>query len=385
MRGASNVYFHVTATALSIPPVSTACKQAVGDIWLVLRPVIDAFSPDNLPPQIVEIARNAKPQLRRYSDEAVLEAIRGLAKGESGGAGLPTTDAEQRRAERHAIVTGLSDEDASGHSLFQSQPVERDAFAAGGPLLASAVGSLALVHRLREVRVLRGFQRLEPPLGDPFTLPCAPLSRGRLSWLPAVQVYGEGIYFELASDPLSAWQSQAPVRQRVDGIRAKFALVRPDADSAFITPQFLLMHSLTHLLINQLALDCGYSSSSLRERIYAGSDSDGAPWAGALIYTSSASSDGTLGGLVRQGEPDLFGRTLVAAVENAEWCSSDPLCIESTGQGVDALNLAACHACAIVSETSCEHRNAFLDRALITGTPNARGLGFFNDRTSARP
>ena len=99
--------------------------------------------------------------------------------------------------------------------------------------------------------------------------------------------------------------------------------------------------------------------------------------AGLLLYTASGDSEGTLGGLVRQGEPGRLDRTLAAALKNAAICSSDPLCIESAGQGTHALNMAACHACSLLPETSCEEGNLLLDRVLVIGTPDEAATGFF--------
>ena len=101
--------------------------------------------------------------------------------------------------------------------------------------------------------------------------------------------------------------------------------------------------------------------------------------AGILIYTASGDSEGTLGGLVRQGRPDAFPRIFRKAIASARTCSNDPVCILSRGQGREALNLAACHACALLPETCCEERNGFLDRGLVVGTYDARKAGFYCD------
>jgi hypothetical protein len=143
-----------------------------------------------------------------------------------------------------------------------------------------------------------------------------------------------------------------------------------------LTPAQLLIHSFSHLLIRQLSFECGYDSSSLRERLYV-SDAAEHPMCGLLIYTASGDSEGTLGGLVRQGEPGRLDATIRAALANAAICSSDPLCIESEGQGTHSLNRAACHACALLPETSCEEGNLLLDRAVVIGTPDQPDLGFF--------
>jgi hypothetical protein len=121
----------------------------------------------------------------------------------------------------------------------------------------------------------------------------------------------------------------------------------------------------------------GYGSASLRERIYCSFDQDSEPMNGILIYTASGDSEGTMGGLVRQGEPQRLLATLSAALQKAQWCSSDPICIETTGQGTDNANLAACHGCLLVSETSCEEGNRLLDRATLVGKPDKMDIGFF--------
>jgi hypothetical protein len=125
-------------------------------------------------------------------------------------------------------------------------------------------------------------------------------------------------------------------------------------------------------LINEWSLDGGYPAAALRERLYAYEN-----MAGVLIYTATSDSAGSLGGLVAQGEIDSLASSLPAAFERAGWCSNDPLCMESEASGADSVNLAACHACVLLPETSCETNNSFLDRALLvsTGVP-----GYFTMR-----
>jgi hypothetical protein len=123
------------------------------------------------------------------------------------------------------------------------------------------------------------------------------------------------------------------------------------------------------VLISQLIFDCGYGSSSLRERIYF---SDEHPrMTGVLIYTAAGDSEGTMGGLVRMGLPSFLERSVARALDSARWCSSDPVCIESQGQ------LAACHSCALLPETSCEQQNRLLDRGVLIGTLDRPDTGFF--------
>lgn len=144
-----------------------------------------------------------------------------------------------------------------------------------------------------------------------------------------------------------------------------------------INSRLILIHTFSHIFIRQLAFECGYDSSSLRERLYVSTD-PALPMAGFMIYTANGDSEGTLGGLVRQGYPGRLEQTLSSAVRNASICSSDPLCIESSGQGLFSLNLASCHACGLLPETSCEEGNLLLDRAMIVGTPDDLSFGYFS-------
>ena len=374
MRGASNVYFPVVASAISIPPNSTACLNEVGRIWRrTIRPHLAPDGSDSAE-RFVTPAKNASPVLRKFTDQQVLEAISLHLRGPNDGSeDLPKTEEEQRAIERTAIVEGRSDEDAWGASIFQADPVPREELLAADKDAARFIDRVVLINRLREVRVLRGFQRLARGITkDSYSSECAPVSRARKKWLPAVEVHGEGIYVELDPAAVIHWAAS-------ELVKARYALFRRHLPGPLkdVSPEFVLIHTLAHLLIVQLSLDCGYSSASLRERLYVREGSEGTPWYGLMIFTATASSDGTLGGLVRQGRPDLLLKTLRTALENAEWCSSDPLCIESEGQGMDAMNLAACHSCCVISETSCEHRNLLLDRALVVGTPDDPGVGFF--------
>jgi hypothetical protein len=251
-----------------------------------------------------------------------------------------------------------------------------------------------LVERLRETRVFYGFDRLEQLnsnslVGMPDSAmrqlfrypPVEPQDR----WLPAVETYGEGIFLEINEDGLSSWQHEQAdwLEKRLnDGF-----IMRLHGESKTLPPlgpagrswasRYLLVHSLAHVLINQLVYECGYGTASLRERLYISSDSD-APMAGILIYTAAGDSEGTLGGLVRLGRPDRLGPVLRRALSRASWCSADPVCSEPHGQGSKLANLAACHACVLLPETSCETINQGLDRAMIVGVPTDRHRGFFS-------
>ncbi|MFE9975774.1 DrmB family protein [Streptomyces hirsutus] len=236
--------------------------------------------------------------------------------------------------------------------------------------LARRFGRIVLADRLREVRALAGFTRVSPDA----TVVAADTSR-RLKWLPAVEVFGEGVFLTLDRDALREWEQDAEVRRRVRGMRA-------DLDRSFqkdrlesvtgpeLSPRFVLLHTLAHLLIRQLSFESGYTTASLRERIYARPEQD---QYGILVYTAAGDAEGTLGGLVRQGEPPRLAETLLRMTESAAWCSADPLCAEHSGQGFGNLNRAACHSCALLPETSCETGNSLLDRALVVGGEHVPG------------
>jgi hypothetical protein len=193
-------------------------------------------------------------------------------------------------------------------------------------------------------------------------------------------VYGEGIFLELDSERIKQWLRDHPAAgRRITPLADHYNSVRVSRQQPQrnLTPKFILLHTLAHVLINQLSFDCGYGSASLRERLYCDFTDPAQPMHGILIYTASGDSEGTMGGLVRQGRHGRFEATLRRALNQASWCSSDPVCIESAGQGSDSSNLAACHGCCLLPETSCEEGNRLLDRAMLVGKPEDPDLGFF--------
>jgi hypothetical protein len=382
LRGASNIYFPVPASAISIPPLSSKLVQ---DMVVRGRSTYNALKKDSAEGRAenrkfyIQMFQNGIPGFHRYDSEQIGRAMDILMENAAAG-GQKLTEAQQKDRERQALINN-SDESAQGDDDFENEVVDRYEFIKA-PLLNGYLEVLAKVRRLREVRAIRGFQRIESaPVADSYTQACAPLSRYKEDWLPAIETRGEGIYFEISKDRLAEWEASKTVldhiRPLVDHFKRYCVDRGIEVDLNFVSPGFLLIHTLSHLLIKQLSLECGYSSASVRERLFYGSN-DSARWCGVLLYTATASADGTLGGLVRQGEPENLNSMMASALENARWCSSDPLCIESEGQGVDALNMAACHACSLVSETSCEQRNLLLDRALLVGTPDNPEIGFFH-------
>ena len=369
MRGASNVYFPITASALSIPPYSEGLFTAIAKYSKLL---------EGLKEDTIDLLVSTFMLMREFKKNYSAEVVKGaLGQLLDEGQLQPISEEEQKAAERKALYSGTLQGD--DEDQFKVRTVDPDSYRGSR---AGFISRLSQVHRLREVRALRGFSRISPVTGtDSYSVECAPLSRGKLDWLPAIQVHGEGLYFELDIDAVLEWSQRASVIARHKRIEARWNAARA-AEIPCPPPQFILLHTLTHSLMNQLSLDCGYSSASLRERLYISDAADG--WVGALIYTAVPGADGTLGGLVSQGRAAAFFDCLNRALDDSIWCSSDPLCIDLEGQGPDALNQAACHACVLTSETSCEVGNTLLDRAYLAGTDAEPDLSFFNLRDADR-
>ncbi|BAH47024.1 DrmB family protein [Rhodococcus sp. NPDC019627] len=249
--------------------------------------------------------------------------------------------------------------------------------------LVEVLDRVRRVEVLRETRALRGFTRVRDGLLR-LSEGKAMLRRTALppdhDWLPACVVKGEGLYLELNSQALSDWENRDEVRVRARRISTHYVASRHGTDGPVrdLSPRLILLHTLAHLLINELVFTCGYSSAALRERLYV-SGEPGREMAGVLIYTAAGDSEGTMGGLVRMARPENLGPVFEATIDKARWCSTDPVCMEvgELGQGPESCNLAACHGCALLPETSCEEFNRFLDRGLVIGTFADPTLGFF--------
>jgi hypothetical protein len=357
-RGASSVWFGVPRSALSIPPWSEAASRALDGHWPTLR---------HLPAEaIAPIIKSMNLAERTGFSETELIAIFDARKKQD--AGEAVGEARLRTDEYQALVRGR-----------RETPADREFATVPGSVpdrFRPYIELLQLVTRLREVRALAGFARIQPPRSiEAGAGNVVPLLTDGVDWLPAIEVKGEGLFIALPTERVASWSSSPQVRARVaalaerDRRRHEQWGVPPRRE---ITPGFLLLHVLAHALINQLALDAGYPAGSLRERLYY---EEGA--CGLLVYTATTDSAGSLGGLVSHGESGRFEPLLSEAIRRAAWCSADPVCIESEAAGVESLNLAACHSCVLLPETSCEEMNSFLDRALLVGLPDVPSVGYF--------
>ena len=227
--------------------------------------------------------------------------------------------------------------------------------------IVELVDQLIEVRRLKEIAVFRGFTR-----GAGQTI-VPPDLRGTSSWLPALALRGEGVFFSLNENALSKWELQEELLSKSKSLYRRYLHHQSWGfdHSIEVSPRFLLLHTLAHALIRQFEFQAGYPAASLRERIYCSSVEP--RMAGVLIYVAVPDALGSLGGVVELARPHRFLRVLSAAMDTVRWCSLDPVCGQHTGQGPGLLNLAACHACTLIPETSCAYRNTLLDRTFVNG------------------
>ncbi|WP_340556954.1 DUF1998 domain-containing protein [Streptomyces sp. GSL17-111] len=363
VAGASNQWFPLTLSALALP------LGKDGDVGKLVEKHWDELKGITQPDQYHFLAGIPRYGfLKEYDAAAVLTAIQARHAGENGQA--------VTAPEAQADLLGPEWDVLSG-----SPPAApTDDFALAPVTVPDALRPLfsdvRQVERLREARALIGFTRLDAP--DPEAPDIATpvrLSRTSQEWIPASEVRGEGIFLRVREDLLTDWVARMEKSPRMTAHREAFARFRTNRRSDRITGPFdpmagwpgeryLALHTLSHLLIRTIALECGYNSASLAERIYAGDET--APKSGILIYTAVPDSEGTLGGLVSLAENPHFERIVRRALREAAHCSSDPLCAERLPHDPeDFLHGAACHVCLFVSETTCERGNRFLDRRFL--------------------
>lgn len=381
LRAAGNVYFPHVESSIFLPQKVGAVSGALREL-LARAEVATALNAIHTFVGAEATAAQIRGQLPAelfdsYPDDELLAAYKdrfGSGENQSGEGGEGADGLDIWRYPEFKMIRETPNDDA----LRASDPgVHED--------LSSHLDRVRRVTVLQETRVLRGFTRgrdsdLKISEGKAL-LRRHPLPPER-DWLPAYVVKGEGIYLELDRDRLHRWEARAEVQARADRISRQYNQVVTDRGGRLreISPRMIMLHTLAHLLINELVFTCGYSSASLRERLYV-SKQDGREMAGLLIYTAAGDSEGTMGGLVRMAGRDQLFPVFSAALNEARWCSTDPVCMDAgeKGQGPDSCNLAACHGCALLPETSCEEFNRFLDRGLLVGTFDDPNLGYFSD------
>jgi MrfA Zn-binding domain len=372
LLGASNSWFPITLSALHVPMASKKLEQLVEQHWAKLEAaksleIVTAFR------QIGQLTAFAE-----FTDEDIWTAIQKKRGAANEVAESPTG---LKIAEWDAFINSDSARNTVDFQLRQSGVPEG---------YQKWIESVVLAERLREVRALIGFTRIDSPgnFSDVEDIPKdhrATISRNPPLWVPASEVRGEGIFIQFKETAVQAWCEQvkklAAVFAKAHGEWRRAREIE-NPDSGFAGIRCVLLHSFAHALMRQIALECGYTAASIRERIYSASpEDDNGAMAGVLIYTGAADSEGTLGGLVSLGEPQILGRLLDQTLEQVRLCTSDPLCGEHHPLR-DGLSLhgAACHACLFSPETSCEYGNRYLDRTTLVQTFQRGQIPFFGDK-----
>jgi hypothetical protein len=365
--GASNLWFNSSVSVLSLPVEGGSLNQLVYDHWADLSRVTNQG--------VLEYAlgdpdkRALQAAFAGHDLGDIWDAIEAQRAGAGEAQGTDVLGPEW-----DALTTG-SHGQASPH--FEAEPI------AAPSEFSAVMAGVTLAHRLRVVTALCGFSRIsagEP--GDGRSTARLEV-KGSPAWVPVVENRGEGIFLRLSEDAIQTWEANAfdnPLFVTMRRAHRDWRQARGlDPTEGWPGERFVLLHSLSHALINELAIECGYSSASISERIYSRGLAEGPePMAGILLYTSAPDAEGTLGGLVNLGQPSELGPILRRALERAGLCSSDPLCADhEPDAATGALHGAACHACLLVAETSCERGNRYLDRSLLVDTFRHTGLELF--------
>lgn len=356
-RGASNVYFPVIKNAISIPPWT----DPINDLIAEKRQTIEAFE------QAFGEAGLQKAYEQFFTPKYTKDEFdKAYARLKS----KIHEFVELKEMEYKAIIHHDDVDLQHDVKYFKANDVTLP------DSLKPYFSRLIKVERLREVKVLTGYTRLESPdpeADDPVHI-VKLKSGGGESWLPAVAINGEGIFIELNREAVANWKKIDSVSRRSKQFEegyAAFCSSRGWQNAKKKDAEYVLLHTLSHLLIKSMALSSGYSSSAMHERIYSSEN-----MCGLLIYTGAPDAEGSLGGLVELGNINKFIPLLKDALENALICTTDPECMMRIPT-VERINGAACHSCSMISETACENGNRLLDRSLVVPLPEHEDMGFF--------
>ena len=366
--GATNSWFPATVSTLAIPTRKSELAQEVADNWMVLKDIASK--------QMLDFAMNMwqnmgqLPDLLEHTADEIWAAIEEERK--------PKPEKESEDIKTPEWNELVSENPKNEFPKFQC----RKGTVPHG--FEDKIAKVRLLDRLRKVNALVGFTRIEARddfAEDKSKVKLAPLCKGDPDWVPACEVFGEGIFLLFSEEAVAAWEKMPAVKNRAKELHKVYTAFRrargveDHPEEGFPGARHFLLHTFAHLLIREFSLECGYNAASLQERIY--SREGEKPMAGILIYTAAMDSDGTLGGLVAMGEPDRLGPVLKKALARARTCSSDPMCSEHIFKADGSLHGAACHACTFAAETSCEEGNRYLDRAFVVPTYSLTDAAFF--------
>ena len=362
-------------SALSLPDRGTAIEGVVRDLWDDLQIVDDAAG-------LAFISRKPKvaEALAPFQSAEVLEAIDTIRRGQGG-------ERPVKQVELEALLRapeGFGDDvpiDPDFHARRLPEAAWRRSDQRFDP--SAGIASVVQLHRLREVLALIGFTRLEAVMPDIHGEYETDVERAEIAlepqWFPAVENRGEGVFVQVGADAIADWLQRPAVQQRLEDLRQGHLAWTESrkVQRPFPGGPYVLLHTLSHLLIRSLAMRCGYPASSIRERIYVEDGSGRNVRYGILLYTGTPDAEGTLGGLVQQAR--YIEDHLADALRMGMLCSNDPICAQhAPGTSMEGrwLHGSACHGCALIAETSCEMRNDYLDRALVVPVLGLDGAAF---------
>lgn len=349
LRSASGVYFPITKSALLIPPWSKKVVNCIQKNFNLLKNVEE----DRLILTIRQIIHD-----QTINDDDIMRSWKAVKI---------SMEQKRKRSElsvcedEYGILSKDENENEDNFSSYTSTIPQK---------YKSYFEQIAVVDRLTVTQAFTGFTRITRNESNSVAI-----SQYPKPWLPAVELTGEGIFIRFNKDKIAQWKNAHSSRYK----RMKKAMYDSNFTNESFSEIYVLLHTFAHLFIREISNVCGYSTASIREKIYSEiNDKNEVKMCGILIYVSSSDSDSSLGGLISVADnEDVFEKIMDSMLERASWCSGDPLCIFSTKQGYKNLNYAACHDCTLLPETSCERFNCFLDRASIVGLPDNPDLGFF--------
>jgi hypothetical protein len=373
LRGATNVYFSIVRSALEIPPWSDPRFQIVEEKAVHIKQIIeDQQNMCEIDEETFDYEKTLNRALRvtyktigdeNFTFDEYREIFEKVAEGVSQYSEIK--ESEYRSILNHETIS------KNYLSSFLATDVEIPSY------FLQYFSRIIRIEKVREVTALKGFARGTYP--DPESDSSASevnLSGRDIGWLPAIRTNGEGIFLELNQVEVQNWLKRFNSSAISDVYNDEFKSFTEKKGWEYKNKKdvvYVLLHTLSHILIRELALHCGYSTTELKERIYYSDN-----MCGLLIYTGSGDSEGTLGGLEEMGKIENFKNILLEGLKAALTCSGDPSCVTSN-PGNGELNGAACHACSMIPETACENGNRLLDRRLVVPTSSNSIKGYFED------
>lgn len=375
--GATNLWFPINISALSIPAATETLARLVEEDWHTLSNVV---SIDYI--AAYRAIGRIRGGLEVFADQEIFESIQ---KHRQGLTGIQDSGASDIRLPEWQVLSKA--DPALNGAEYRTRRL-----ALSDDLRALHLADVVLVERLREVQAMIGFARLDAvgELTDPTQqtlVQMAPLSRTPPTWVPASELRGEGLFLRFEESVVATWENLPDLAELRESFMAahinwrKRRGIQNPADG-FPGMRYVLLHSFSHALMRQISLEAGYSAASLKERIYARSATAlGGPMMGVLVYTAATDSEGTLGGLIGLGEDERALHRLIAhSLEMMRLCAGDPICAErEVDGGGRTVHGAACHGCLFAPETSCERGNRYLDRRVLVPTmqDSYHGMVFF--------